>query len=217
MESNSGAIKNSSGARDERRSSSHEVADAEESTRLRLLLEASISVFARFGYRKTSMEEVARAAGFSRQGVYFYYSTKEALFRGTILYVYESRLKEAGNVLADRSLSLRERLGKALDAWYGRYIGTVQAAASDLVESSGLHAAEIVKTFEERLDAMLVRALSAEKELTRAYRSVKVHPAQIARVLHATAQGLKDTCQRREDFIDGMNAAAALICAYPSA
>jgi AcrR family transcriptional regulator len=163
------------------------------------------------------MEEVARAAGFSRQGVYFYYPSKEELFRGTILYVYESRLKEAETALADRCLSLRERLGKALDAWYGRYIGTVQAGASDLVESSGLHAAEIVKTFEERLDAMLVRALSAEKELTRAYRSVKVQPPQIARVLHAAAQGLKDTCQRREDFLNGVNAASALICAYPGA
>jgi hypothetical protein len=135
--------------------------------------------------------------------------------RRRFLYVYESRLKEAETVLADRGLSLRERLGKALDAWYGRYIGTVQAGASDLVESSGLHAAEIVKTFEDRLDAMLVRALSAEKELTRAYRTVKVQPAQITRVLHATAQGLEDTCRRREDFLAGVNAATAIICAYP--
>ncbi|MZD09631.1 TetR family transcriptional regulator, partial [Streptomyces sp. SID5785] len=46
-----------------------------------LVLDSAMATFARFGYRKTSMEEVARAARISRPGLYFLFSSKEALFR----------------------------------------------------------------------------------------------------------------------------------------
>ncbi|MEJ1972949.1 MAG: helix-turn-helix domain-containing protein [Lacunisphaera sp.] len=48
------------------------------------LLEAALGVFARFGYRKTSMDEVARAAQISRQGLYLHFANKEELFRATV-------------------------------------------------------------------------------------------------------------------------------------
>src|SRR5258708_23382447 len=44
------------------------------------VLEAAVGVFARYGYRKTSMDEVARAAGVSRQGLYLQFANKEELF-----------------------------------------------------------------------------------------------------------------------------------------
>jgi len=37
--------------------------------RRRRLLDVALATFLRFGFRKTSMEEVARAAGLSRQGL----------------------------------------------------------------------------------------------------------------------------------------------------
>ncbi|MFD6726563.1 helix-turn-helix domain-containing protein, partial [Streptomyces sp. NPDC060131] len=43
-------------------------ADADRRT---MVLESAMATFARFGYRKTSMEEVARAAHISRPGLYF--------------------------------------------------------------------------------------------------------------------------------------------------
>jgi AcrR family transcriptional regulator len=52
----------------------------------RALLDAAIGVFARFGYRKTSMDDIARAAGVSRQGLYLLFSNKEELFRRSVEY-----------------------------------------------------------------------------------------------------------------------------------
>jgi AcrR family transcriptional regulator len=54
------------------------------------LLDAALGVFSRFGYRKTSMDEVARMADFSRQGLYFYYAAKEDLFRATVLHSFHN-------------------------------------------------------------------------------------------------------------------------------
>ena len=41
------------------------------------VLEAALGVFLRYGFRKTSMDEVARAADLSRQGLYLQFATKE--------------------------------------------------------------------------------------------------------------------------------------------
>ena len=53
----------------------------DQESRLSVVLEAAVGVFARYGYRKTSMDDVARAAGVSRQGLYLSFANKEELFR----------------------------------------------------------------------------------------------------------------------------------------
>lgn len=44
------------------------------------ILEAAKECFARYGYQKTSMEDIAREAGLSRRSVYRYFPDKSALF-----------------------------------------------------------------------------------------------------------------------------------------
>ena len=44
------------------------------------LLQAAFGVFLRYGYKKTSMDDLARAAGLSRQGLYLHFANKDALF-----------------------------------------------------------------------------------------------------------------------------------------
>ncbi len=45
------------------------------------ILVAATAAFLRYGFKKTSMDDVARAAGVSRQGLYLYFDTKDLLFR----------------------------------------------------------------------------------------------------------------------------------------
>ena len=53
------------------------------STRERIL-DAAMAVFAQFGFRRASMDEVAREAGLTRQAVYHHFASKEALFRAAV-------------------------------------------------------------------------------------------------------------------------------------
>ena len=77
------------------------------------LLEAALSVFLRYGFRKTSMDEVARAAHISRQGLYLHFSSKEELFRATVKHLLSSGLEAACVSLHDGSVRCRS-------AWPGR-------------------------------------------------------------------------------------------------
>lgn len=96
-------------------------AGPEELRRCGILGEA-LKIFARFGFRKASMEQVAEAARLSRQGLYRHFPSKEALFRDSVLFALHTSLSEAADILADRSLPLPHRVSAALDAWVGKHI-----------------------------------------------------------------------------------------------
>ena len=53
------------------------------------LLNAARSVVARFGYRKTTLEDIAAEAGVSRATLYYYFPNKEEVFRALIVHEIE--------------------------------------------------------------------------------------------------------------------------------
>ena len=52
--------------------------------RRQAILQAAIQAFAAYGFRKTSMDDIARGAGMSRPALYLHYRNKEDIFRALI-------------------------------------------------------------------------------------------------------------------------------------
>jgi AcrR family transcriptional regulator len=75
------------------------------------ILEAAMLVFRRHGFRRSSIEQAAEAAGLTRQALYHHFDSKEALFRAVIERLYQNSLvaeiaaadarEKAGGSLAD--------------------------------------------------------------------------------------------------------------------
>src|SRR3954453_16544740 len=86
------------------------------------LLEAACGVFARYGYRKTSMDEVARAAQISRQGLYLHFANKDDLFRAMLKQPINTSMAAAMRALNGEA-SLADRILGGFDEWIGRHIG----------------------------------------------------------------------------------------------
>ena len=49
------------------------------------ILNAANELFQRFGFKKTTMEDIARQVGKSKSALYYYYKTKEEIFEAVIL------------------------------------------------------------------------------------------------------------------------------------
>lgn len=86
--------------------SAAEETGGEVETRLRIL-DAAIECFTQFGNDKTTVNDVARAAGVSRQTVYRYFSDRTALLEAVDEFEHEQRRAEAGE-LAARAETLEE-------------------------------------------------------------------------------------------------------------
>jgi AcrR family transcriptional regulator len=83
------------------------------------ILDAATAVFLRYGYRKTSMDDLARAAGLSRQGLYLHFRTKEALFHAVVEHAVAATRAAARAALDGDGFTLAERLTGALAALHG--------------------------------------------------------------------------------------------------
>jgi AcrR family transcriptional regulator len=182
-----------------------------EERRRERLLDAALATFTRFGFRKTSMQEVAKAAELSRQGLYLHFANKEELFCATVRHALERGLADAGAQLADAKLALPARLCAGFDAWVGRYVGIAGGDVADLAEAMsrlvGPVLAEYESVFVERVEA----AIRACGQMT-AYERQGISARQVAETLNATARGLKHSCATRAEFGERLSVAVRALC-----
>jgi AcrR family transcriptional regulator len=184
---------------------------SEENARRRQLLEAALEVFLKFGYRKTSMDEVARAAGVSRQGLYLHFPRKETLFRAVVQHALGAAFGAASRRLADPSLPARERLASAFDEWVGRYVGTLSAGAADLGEAAHTLGAPLTREYGERFLELLAKFMRSSG-MVAAYKPAGLTARQLAETLYATARGLKHESASREEFVESIGRAMRAFC-----
>mgnify|MGYP000465108819 CR=1 FL=1 len=82
------------------------------------ILNTAFTTFKDYGYRKTSMLDIATALGISRASLYSYFENKDDIFRCALISVTESGLVEAKRCLGLAALDLTSRIEAALLARY---------------------------------------------------------------------------------------------------
>jgi TetR/AcrR family transcriptional regulator, regulator of autoinduction and epiphytic fitness len=174
------------------------------------LLDAAVATFIRFGFRKTSMEEVARAAGISRQGLYLHYATKEELFRAAIRHALATGIAAVNDHL-ERATSLEDKLAGAFDLSLGRFVGMQGDDVTDLHEATRQLVGPLIEDYEQELIASLSK-LARSSGLAGAYKAAGLTARQLVETLYATAKGLKHGTATREEFCERMRVAIKAMC-----
>ncbi|MET7323567.1 TetR/AcrR family transcriptional regulator [Streptomyces sp. NPDC005549] len=169
-----------------------------------MVLESAMATFARFGYRKTSMEDVARAAHISRPGLYFLFSSKETLFRAAVTQALDRDITAVEEVLSDRGRPLPERLVEAFDQWAGRYVGgPLTHDAATVVDDNPDILGEIVETAPRRFEQLITDAIAVESRQETAL--------PVAQTLISASIGLKHQVASRESYLERLAAAVGLL------
>jgi AcrR family transcriptional regulator len=184
--------------------------DGNESGRQSHVLETALAVFVRHGFRKTSMEDIAKAAGISRQGIYFHFKNKDEIFSAAIQKAIDDGLQAADRILDDDRLTLEERLLKASDEWFGRHVGLLDPEASDLVTHYERVLGDAVEksrfSFQRKLEKVIV-ARSARKT-----KGADRRAATIADMLCACGMTWKHSFSSRQEFLKKMVDAIHVCC-----
>ncbi|MET4780393.1 TetR/AcrR family transcriptional regulator [Glaciihabitans sp. UYNi722] len=159
------------------------------------VLNSALVTFARFGYRKTSMEEVAKAARISRPGLYFLFASKEDLFRAAVSQALEEDIAEVGRILEQSDRSLRARLLDSFDRWAGRYIGPMTRDIASVIEDNPALLGGIVESFPRRFADLVTNAIAAQ--VTNLDRGAAV---ALTQTMISTAIGIKYQVDNREQY-----------------
>lgn len=174
--------------------------------RRELVLAAALDTFARYGYRKTSMEDVARAAAISRPGLYLLFGSKQELFSAAVTQALDQSLAAVSEVLADTTRPLRDRLLDAFDHWSGRYIGAMSREVNSMAGEYADMLGPAVAERPLRFAALLRAALAESPDTAGAARS-----AAVAQTLISASIGIKHEVATREAFLERLATAIDLI------
>ncbi|MCR6476103.1 TetR/AcrR family transcriptional regulator [Variovorax sp. ZS18.2.2] len=181
------------------------------------IMEAALGVFLRYGYRKTSMDDLARAAGISRQGVYLHFTSKDELFKEAVTWFAQRGIAAMRAALAKEDLPIEERLIGAFAALH---------AQNDGSQMSLEHMSEIVATARELVGPVLEEFdLVVPKELARAiqsagaavpWRAAGLTAKSLAQHLFAASHGLKHYAKTPAEYQAGIRIAVRLVCGGPA-
>ena len=193
------------------------MASSPDTTRQERVLTAALEVFGRYGFRKASMDEIARSADISRQGLYLRFGNKDALFRAAVGQELDTAFGEVSRCLDEEGIGLEPRVVAALDAWLGRYVGSMLAPnIRDLLQNGAMQLSDLVDPARDAFAARLAAAIAAamsEKDRRR----LGVTPQEIAAALHTLTQGAKYLSESygesREQFVARLAAAVRVVFA----
>lgn len=168
-----------------------------------VVLGAALATFARFGYRKTSMDQVARDAGISRPGLYFLFASKQALFRAAVTRSLEEDLAAAETALTGGAGSLQQRVVDGFDRWAGRYVGPLTRDVATVIEDNPDLLGPVVETAPRRFAELVTAAVATALDPGTATR--------VAQTLLSVSVGIKHQVDDREAYLDRLRVAVELL------
>ena len=160
-----------------------------DNTRERILV-AAIQRFSKFGYRRTSINDVAEEAGLARATVYLYWRKKEDLFVAG-LERFNLRSRDLAETAAAKKRSAAERVRATVMAQYGATSDIVHGTASghEVFEANLQLGRAVVEECLRHGEEVLTRLLQqgirdGEFDLHRS----SARPADVAHIIVSVAQ-----------------------------
>jgi TetR/AcrR family transcriptional regulator len=135
------------------------------SVRREQILYAALRCFARYGYRRTSMDAIARTARLSRPGLYQYFTGKEEVFRAMGVRMLDSALTGAEGIRRS-SAPVVERLSAVLLVRLDlvRELGGDEEFHRELLAETASVAGDLMASFHLRLIAIVEELLTTATE-----------------------------------------------------
>ncbi len=157
------------------------------------ILPAAYARFAGYGFRRTSMEDIAAAAGVSRAALYLQFRNKEAIFRGLSEQLHGQALAGARAALNGDG-ELRERLRAGLEARSLRFVEIAYGSphGAELLDENSRLCGDLVADTAKQFLALLTkvfRRAAADGAVDLA--AAGLSAADAAELLAAAAAGLK--------------------------
>lgn len=160
------------------------------------ILQAAMTVFRRHGFRRSSIEETAEAAGLTRQALYHHFKSKEALFRAAIEQIHEAALaagaaaveqaERGGKPLPDIVIALASARLKAIVASFAGSPHVEELFSEHLIQARDLY-----QHYAELHDAQVAAAITRAVRRDKLRLAAGMTPAKLARFVELAIHGAK--------------------------
>lgn len=173
------------------------------------ILSAALSVFPRYGFKRATMDDVAREANLSRPVLYLSYQNKAAIF-ASLATALARRTSEAAEAAWPPGVSFSEGLTAASLAQHGTMWALLKASphGGDLLEANSSLTSDLGADMDRRF-AQLV----ASRAQGLPCRSTAGSATRLGRVVAASLHGIKESAQSEKELHSDIAAFARLAAA----
>lgn len=167
---------------------------------------AATGVFLRYGYARTTMADIAQAAGLSRPTLYLTFSDKEDAFQAVVAAIAANKLAEIRQGLSEQE-GLDAKLRYACKSWSAEGFDLVEANpdAKDMFDLRFKVVCDSYAAFEDLLIGI------CDEPLRKAQLDVRAE--ELARVVAHSIKGLKDAARDGADVRRMIDALISVLAA----
>ena len=175
-----------------------------ESVKSDRILAAAKDCFLNYGFKKTSMSDIAKQADMSRPALYLHFDNKETIFREIVKQLHQQTLTEAARVLQQQQ-HIIERLKSAFECRTIVLFSIVHNSThgDELTDINSKIAAQINRASMSQFIELMAEALD-DAVIKREIQLIRPNmtAAEAAELLVNSAHGIKQAANSTEDFRD---------------
>ena len=156
-----------------------------------VILDAALRVFGQYGYRRTSMDDIAREAQIGKGTIYLSFASKEEVFQALAQRLAQ-RMLAGAEAAGRRPGTTSDKLAAMHAAWFGTYADTISHSphAADLLDAKHQLSADLAADAASRYKR-LVRDVITEAGGELDLEPAGLTPGTAAELLIASARGLE--------------------------
>ncbi|GKQ54362.1 TetR/AcrR family transcriptional regulator [Bradyrhizobium sp. Ce-3] len=185
------------------------------------ILDATMLVFRRHGFRRSSIEQVAEAAGLTRQALYHHFESKEALFRAVIERVHESAIAAEAAAVAEAETAggnLGDILAAGMTARMSTMIASLDGSPhlEELYSEHLVHARDLYQTYAARYAERMVATIARAVRKLQLTLPQDLSPVEFARLVEMSMYAAKSqypAMQPSHAFLKDMAIMVRTLCA----
>ena len=156
------------------------------------ILTAAFSLFGHYGYRRTSIDDIAQEAGIAKGTVYLYFKSKEEIFRALSQQLIDQMLA-AAEIAQTTTTSIAERLHGMLEAKFGYFFELLHRSAHvrEILDAKNQLCTDLFAQADRRYQRMLANVISEAEEKGELHLAwVRLEPEAAAELLTRSASGI---------------------------
>jgi AcrR family transcriptional regulator len=158
-----------------------------------VILDAALQMFGQYGFRRTSMDDIAREAGLGKGTIYLSFASKDEVFQALAQRLAQ-RMLAGAEAASRRPATTADKLAAMHAAWFGTYADTIRRSphAADLLDAKHQLSADLTADAASRYkrlvrDVLTEAAAAGELDL----KPAGLTPDTAAQLLIAAARGLE--------------------------
>jgi TetR/AcrR family acrAB operon transcriptional repressor len=185
------------------------------------ILDAAMAVFRRHGFRRSSIEQAAEAAGLTRQALYHHFKSREALFRAVIERLHDGALAAeiaAANAAEKAGGSLADILIAGVTARLAQFIASFDGSPhiEELFSEHLLQARDLYQKYAGLYAAQGAATIERVCRKQRLVLADGMTPQRLAQCLEMAINGAKSAhpgMQPADAFVDALTTMARMLVA----